>query len=58
MNSEDPMAETFIIDGDPEAQARKAERDAFFYAAASGCSLGLAVIINFALAFLIWRTAL
>jgi hypothetical protein len=58
VNSEDPLAETFVIEGDPEAQARKAERGAFFYAAASGCSLGLAVVINFALAFLLWRTAL
>jgi hypothetical protein len=52
------LAETFVIEGDPEAQARRAERDAFFYAAASGLSLGLAVIVNFALAFLIWRAAL
>jgi hypothetical protein len=57
-NTEDPLAETFVIEGDPEAQARRAERDAFFFAAASGFSLGLAVIVNFALAFLLWRAAL
>jgi len=54
----DPMAEIFVVEGDPEAQARKAERDAFILAAASGISLGFAVIANFALAFLIWRAAL
>jgi hypothetical protein len=57
-NIRDPMAETFVIEGDPEAQELKAERDAFVYAAASGLSLGLAVILNFALAFIIWRAAL
>jgi hypothetical protein len=54
----DPLAETFVVEGDPEAQARRAEREAFAYAAASGISLGLAVIVNFALAFLLWRAFL
>jgi hypothetical protein len=55
---EDPLAELFMVGGDPEAQALKAERNAFFYTAASGFSLGLAFVINFALAFLLWRAAL
>ena len=46
------------VEGDPEARARGAERDAFLYASAAGIALGLAVIVNFALAFLIWRAAL
>ncbi len=54
----DPMAETFIVEGDPEAREMGAERSAFLYAAASGIALGLAVIVNFALAFVIWRAAL
>lgn len=57
-NPTDPLAETVIIEGEPEAQVRRAERDAFFYAAAAGISLALAVLVNFALAFLIWRAAL
>jgi hypothetical protein len=57
-NPGDPMAETFAIEGDPEAQALRAERDAFLYAAASSLTLGLAVLVNFAIAFILWRTAL
>jgi hypothetical protein len=58
VDPEDPLAETLVAEGDPEAQARKAEREAFFYATASGLSLGLAVIVNFILAFMLWRAAL
>jgi hypothetical protein len=58
VDPEDPLAEAFVAKEDPGARARKAERDAFIYAAASGISLGLAVVVNFALAFLIWRAAL
>jgi hypothetical protein len=58
VNTGDSLTEAFVIEGNPEARARRAERDAFFYAAAAGLSLGLAVIVNFALAFLLWRAAL
>jgi hypothetical protein len=55
--SDDPLAESFLIRGDSELRARKAERDAVLYAAAAGISLGLAVLANFAAAFLVWRAA-
>lgn len=55
---EDPMAETMITEGEPEALVRKAERDAFVYASASGLSFAFAIIVNFALAFLLWRYVL
>jgi hypothetical protein len=42
--------------GDPGTRARRAEREAFLYAAAAGLSFGLAVIVNLALAFAIWRS--
>jgi hypothetical protein len=56
--SEGAEAEASADEGDPEERARGAEREAFLYAAAAGLALGLAVIVNFALAFLIWRAAL
>jgi hypothetical protein len=55
---EDSAAETMIVEGDPEALVRKAERDAFFYAVASGLAFALAIIVNFSLAFILWRYAL
>jgi hypothetical protein len=54
----DPLAETFAVAGPPEERARRAEREASLYAAASGAALGLAVLVNFALAFIIWRAVL
>ncbi len=54
----DPGDDSFIVTGDPELRARAAERDAFAYAAGSGLSFGLAIAINLALAFLLWRLAL
>lgn len=53
-----PDEESFIVEGEPEAMARRAEREAFFYAAASGIAFGLAIVVNFVLAFLGWRAAL
>jgi hypothetical protein len=58
VGSGDPLAETFVVEGEPEVQARRAERDASFYANAAGLALGLAVVANFAIAFMIWRLAL
>jgi len=52
-----PDDESFVVEGDPEALARLAARDAFFYAAASGICFGLAIALNFALAFIAWRSA-
>jgi hypothetical protein len=46
------------VAGDPEAMALRAERRAKVYAAAAGLSLALAVALNYALAFLLWRLAL
>jgi hypothetical protein len=57
VNTGDPLAESFIIEGDPDTQIRKAERGSFFYATASGLAIGLAVLVNFALAFLLWRSS-
>jgi hypothetical protein len=53
-----PEAESFVVEGEPETMAQIAERDAFFYAAASGLAFGLAIVINYVVAFLAWRTAL
>jgi hypothetical protein len=49
--------DAFLVEGDPEAMAQRAENSAFFYAAASGIAFGLAVVLNFVLAFLLWRSA-
>jgi hypothetical protein len=45
-------------EGDPEILTRHVERQAFVYAAAAGLSFGLALIVNFILAFIIWRSVL
>jgi hypothetical protein len=50
-----PGAETFIVEGDPERLMRLAERRAAFYAGVSGLSFALALLLNFSLAFAIWR---
>jgi hypothetical protein len=55
---EDPVFETFVVEGDPETLARQVARKAFFYAAASGFSIGLSVLVNFILAFALWRSFL
>jgi hypothetical protein len=55
---DDPGSESFVVAGEPEAMAKRSERDAFFYAAASGLAFGLAIVVNFVLAFLVWRAAL
>jgi hypothetical protein len=57
IDPEDPLVEVFAFEGDPETEALRAERDAFLYATASGLSLGLALLVNFALAFALWRAA-
>jgi hypothetical protein len=54
----EPEEESFIVEGEPEAQAQRAEREAFFYAAAAGLAFGLAIVVNFIVAFLAWRAAL
>jgi hypothetical protein len=56
--SGDPAVETFVVEGDPEELACHFEHEAIFYAAAAGLSFGLAVLVNFALAFIIWRSVL
>jgi hypothetical protein len=56
IDPDDPAAETIEVEGDPEALAQKAEREAFLYAFASGLAFCLAIILNFALAFLVWRS--
>jgi hypothetical protein len=53
---DDPAAETIEVEGDPETLAHRAERDAFLYASAAGLSFSLSIILNFVLAFLLWRT--
>jgi hypothetical protein len=55
---EDPSAETFVVTGDPETLARRVELEAGLFVAAAGLSFALAVAVNFALAFAIWRTFL
>ena len=45
-------------EGDPEILTRHVERQAFVYAGAAGLSFGLALIVNFILAFIIWRSVL
>jgi hypothetical protein len=57
-DSSDTFAETFLVEGAPEIRARRAEREARLYAAASSLALCLAVFVNFALAFAILRAAL
>ncbi len=57
-NPGDPGSEAFVVEGDPETLARRVERKAFLYAAAAGLSFGLAILVNFALAFAIWRFVL
>ena len=54
----EPEAESFVVEGEPEAMAQKAERDAFFYAAVSGLVFGLAIVVNYIVAFLAWRATL
>jgi hypothetical protein len=44
------------LEGDPEILARRIEHEAFYYAVAAGLSFGLAVLVNFALAFILWRS--
>lgn len=58
VDPEDPLTEDVVVEGVPEARARKAGRDAFLYATASGFSLGFAVLVNFIIAFMLWRAAL
>jgi hypothetical protein len=55
---EDPSAEVFVVEGDPESLMRAVGRRAALFALASGLSFGLALLANFALAFAIWRLAL
>jgi hypothetical protein len=50
-----PLSCSVRSDSSTMEQSRKAARDAFVYAAAAGVSFGLAIIINFVLAFLVWR---
>lgn len=54
--SEDPVGESFIVEGDPEELARKAEQAAFLYLMIAGITFSLAFIINYILAFLAWRS--
>lgn len=54
----DPAAESFVVEGDPETLAREVERRASLYAGAAGLAFGLAVALNFVLAFAIWRSIL
>ncbi len=53
--SEGSDAPVFVVQGDPETLAHRVERRATFYAGAASLSFGLAIIVNFVLAFLIWR---
>jgi hypothetical protein len=55
---EDPYAETFVLRGDPEVLARRVERSAALYVGAAAASFVLAVFLNYALAFAIWRSVL
>jgi hypothetical protein len=54
---EDSGAQTFVVEGVPETLARRVEGRASFYAAAAGLSFALAILINFVLAFAVWRWA-
>lgn len=51
----DPAAETYVVEGDPEILARRAELRAALYAVAAGAAFGLAIAVNFVLAFVAWR---
>jgi hypothetical protein len=55
MASDGHGPETYIVEGDPETIARRVERRAFLYAAAASLAFGLAILVNLALAFVIWR---
>jgi hypothetical protein len=54
-NPSDPSAETFIVEGEPETLMRLVERRATLYAGSAGLAFALALLVNFALAFTIWR---
>jgi hypothetical protein len=53
-----PSQRHALLEGDSETLARHVEHEAIFYAMAAGLSFGLAVLVNFALAFIIWRSVL
>jgi hypothetical protein len=55
---EGPEEESFVVEGEPEIMAQRAERDAFFYAVSAGLAFCLAIVVNFIVAFLAWRAAL
>ncbi len=48
-------AQAFVVCGDPETLARRVERRATLYAGAASLAFALAIIVNFVLAFLVWR---
>ena len=56
--SEDNGAQTFVVEGDPETLARRVERRATLYAATAGLCFGLAIAVNFVLAYAVWRWVL
>jgi hypothetical protein len=52
-----PLAGEPSPEGVPETLARRIERKASLYAVAAGLSFALAVLVNFVLAFAVWRWA-
>lgn len=56
--SGDDGAQTFVVEGDPETLARRVERRASLYAVTAGLCFGLAIIVNFVLAYAVWRWVL
>jgi hypothetical protein len=53
-----PSQRHALLEGDLEELACHFAHEAIFYAVAAGLSFGLAVLVNFALAFIIWRSVL
>jgi len=54
-DQQDPSAETFVVQGRPETLMRFVQRRATLCAAGAGLCFGLALVVNFALAFALWR---
>ncbi len=55
-DSDDPAAETVIVAGDPYALARAADRKALIIVFAAALAFAAAVVTNYVLAFIVWRT--
>jgi hypothetical protein len=55
LDSSDPAVERIAVSGDPERVAEVAGRRAGFFAVLAGSCFGASVVLNYILAFLLWR---